>query len=84
MYRNEHQGQNIAVGAAVKDGVLASHRSLPDHERSGVARAVDERESVTEWRGKKKKKCKHRMDRGGGGGGESSRPGQQLPRLPQR
>lgn len=48
MYRNEHQTENVT------SGVLASHRSLPDQERSIVARASYERESVTERRVKKK------------------------------
>ena len=55
MYRNEHQSENTATSMAIKDGVLSSHRSLPDHERSGVSRVSYERESVTERRVKKKK-----------------------------
>jgi hypothetical protein len=54
MYRNEHQADNAAGSAVTRDGVLASHRSLPDHERSGLTRVSYERESVTERREKKK------------------------------
>ena len=81
MYRNEQHGQNTAVVAAVKDGVLASHRSLPDHERSGLARISFERESVTERRGKKKSKLKVGVGVAMGNVGEPYRARQPLPRL---